>query len=308
MCFRSARAPSASSPATCIDQLREHHGVVRFESVHVAVAESPYELGPRGSEQLLTETGVDRDSIGLLISGVHPIPCRSRPNRCRIRRGSVCTMAGQVSGDATADDLELHNAWPFAIDQLACTTLARRRVSRDRCASRKVSNARSASRPSSSRPRGARGDLQLHVRRGLLAILIERNGTRNRLVSATNVTKGYYWDRRGTARRDRGVVFSDGGPCPAPHHRRRRVEPSDVELEIPHNVIARSWEILPVWCGCHAPASSPKNIARHGHTLSGDNFINYRDAIDGGCIQLASASFCFPTASVRIGPGIAVEA
>ena len=43
-----------------------------FGKVHVAVAESPYDLAVAAASTLLDETGVDRESIGLLIYGGTP--------------------------------------------------------------------------------------------------------------------------------------------------------------------------------------------------------------------------------------------
>ena len=182
-------------------------------------------------------------------------------------------------------DLELRNAWPFAIDQLACTTLlAAARIARSLCLTEGIERALCVS--SEFFPANAGREAIFNCTSdAACAILIERNGTRNRLVSATNVTKGYYWDVE--AMRDEIVASY----FPTARHVLLRTiadagwEPSDVDWIIPHNVSMRSWEILSSLVRLPRARLFSDNIVRHGHTLAGDNFINYRDALDGGCIQ-----------------------
>jgi 3-oxoacyl-[acyl-carrier-protein] synthase-3 len=60
--------------------------------------------------------------------------------------------------------------------------------------------------------------------------------------------------------------------------------PGDVDWLIPHNVSARSWRILQGLLGFPRARLWSRNIARDGHTLAGDNFINLRDALDSGAL------------------------
>ena len=57
---------------------------------------------------------------------------------------------------------------------------------------------------------------------------------------------------------------------------------SDVDIVLPHNVSRRSWEILLRLVDLPATRLWDRNIARHGHTLAGDNFINLYDALASG--------------------------
>jgi 3-oxoacyl-[acyl-carrier-protein] synthase-3 len=140
------------------------------------------------------------------------------------------------------------------------------------------------------------------------AVLIERNGERNRLVSATTVTKGYYWDVDAlrdeivasyfpTARHVMLKTIADAGWAPG-----------DVDWIIPHNVSMRSWQILSGLIRLPKARLFTDNIARHGHTLAGDNFINYRDAIDGGCIKQGQRVVLFAYGFGAQWTGVAVEA
>jgi 3-oxoacyl-[acyl-carrier-protein] synthase-3 len=62
-------------------------------------------------------------------------------------------------------------------------------------------------------------------------------------------------------------------------------EPSDVDWIVPHNVSARSWEILLGLLRLPRAKLWSHNIARDGHTLAGDNFINLADAVDAGDVH-----------------------
>ena len=60
--------------------------------------------------------------------------------------------------------------------------------------------------------------------------------------------------------------------------------PNDVTWVMPHNVSVRSWEILLGLTGIPRERLWSRNVARIGHTLAGDNFINLRDAMDDGSV------------------------
>ncbi len=281
-----------------------------FGNVHVAVAETPYELALAAADKLLRETGVDRHSIGLLIYGGTPgsMSFAAATDAEDAAKG-LCTMSRfKYPATRLQYDLDLRNAWPFAIDQLACTTLlAAARIARSLCLTEGIERALCVS--SEFFPVNAGREAIFNCTSdAACAILIEREGTRNRLVSATNVTKGYYWDVE--AMRDEIVASY----FPTARHVLLRTiadagwEPADVDWIIPHNVSMRSWEILSSLVGLPRARVFSDNIFRHGHTLAGDNFINYRDAVEGGCIQPGQRVVLFSYGFGAHWTGVAVEA
>jgi 3-oxoacyl-[acyl-carrier-protein] synthase-3 len=54
---------------------------------------------------------------------------------------------------------------------------------------------------------------------------------------------------------------------------------------IPHNVSLRSWEVLLGLLRLPNARLYTPNIARNGHTLVGDNFINLADALHDGEVR-----------------------
>ena len=77
---------------------------------------------------------------------------------------------------------------------------------------------------------------------------------------------------------------------------------------IPHNVSLRSWEILLGLLGLPRAQLWSRNIARDGHTLAGDNFINLRDALDSGAVREGDRMLLFSYGYGAHWTGLALEA
>ena len=281
-----------------------------FGHVHVAVTESPYDLALTATKQLLDETGIDRESVGLLIYGGTPgsmsFACSESAEAAA---AGLCTMSRfKYPATRLQYDLDLPNASAFAIDQLSCTTLlAAARIARSLCLTEGIERALCVSSEFFPAKAGREAIFNC-TSDAACAVLIERDGLRNRLVSATNVTKGYYWD----VDELRDEIVASYFPT-ARHVMLRTIadagwQPADVDWIIPHNVSMRSWEILSSLVRLPRARLFSQNIARHGHTLAGDNFINYRDALDGGCIQPGHRVVLFSYGFGAHWTGIAVEA
>lgn len=281
-----------------------------FGNVHVAVTESPYDLALAAGRQLLDETGIDRQSVGLLIYGGTPGSMSFAPaEKAEAAAAGLCTMSRfKYPASRLQYDLDLPNAWAFAVDQLSCTTLlGAARIARSLCLTEGIERALCVSSEFFPAKAGREAIFNC-TSDAACAVLIERDGPRNRLVSATNVTKGYYWD----VDELRDEIVASYFPT-ARHVMLRTIADAgwalgDVDWIIPHNVSMRSWEILSSLVRLPRARLFSQNIARHGHTLAGDNFINYRDALDGGCIQPGQRVVLFSYGFGAHWTGIAVEA
>ena len=281
-----------------------------FGNVHIAVEESPYELALAASRQLLAETGIDRKTVGLLIYGGTPGSMSfARAEQAETAAAGLCTMSRfKYPASRLQYDLDLPNAWTVAVDQLACTTLlGAARIARSLCLTERIERALCVS--SEFFPVNAGREAIFNCTSdAACAVLIERSGERNRLISATTVTKGYYWDV--DALRDEIVASY----FPTARHAMLKTiadagwAPEDVDWIIPHNVSMRSWQILSSLVRLPNARLFTDNIARHGHTLAGDNFINYRDAIEGGCIEQGQRVLMFAYGFGAQWTGVAVEA
>ena len=281
-----------------------------FETVHVGTSESPYDLAREAVARLLGENSIDPESVGLLIYGGTPGVMAFSPadNADRATAGFCTTDRFKYPSARLQFDCGLTNASVFGLDQLACTTLLGAvRIARSLCITEGIERAICVS--SEFFPMHAGREAIFNCTSdAACAVLVERTGERNRLISASTVTKGYYWDN--DALRDE--VVASYFPT-ARHGAERTIESAgwsrgDVDWIIPHNVSMRSWQILSGLLRLPNAKLWSENIARHGHTLAGDNFINYRDALDAGAIEPGQRVLLFSYGFGAHWTGVAVEA
>ena len=281
-----------------------------FDQVRVACEESAYMLAARACSNLLEEHAIDRDSIGLLVYGGAPGGLAFAPARGLAgAAGDVVTAARfRYPSTRLQYDLGLERAAVIAVDQLACTTLfGAVRVARALCIAEGIERALCVSADMYP-PRAGREALFNCTADAGCAVLVERSGPRNRIVAARTVTKGYYWDA--DAMRDEIVAsyFPTARHVMTETVRDAGWSVADVDWVIPHNVSRRSWEILMGLVALPNARLWADNIARDGHTLAGDNFINLRDALDAGAITPGDRLLLFSYGYGAHWTALAVEA
>ena len=304
---RSVRELAADGALDSTPEVLERFG---FGRVCVAEEETPYDLALSAASALLREHDVDPSTIDALIYGGAPSSLAFARTRDagEQARGLCDARRFQYPGARLQYDLELSNATVIGLDQLACTTLfGAVRIARALCAAEGLARVLCVS--SEFYPAHAgREAITNCTSDAARAALVERGGTRNRIVGAATVTKGYYW--RADAMRDE--VMASYFPTAA-HVIRRTVEdagwaPEDVRWLVPHNVSATSWDILFQLAELHNARLWGDNIARLGHTLAGDNFINLRDAQDSGSIAAGDKVLLFAYGYGAHWTGLALEA
>ena len=303
----SVRELAASGALESNAEMLEEFG---FARVHVATDESPYDLALEAGSKLLFAEQVDPASIGLLVYGGTPgTMAFSSANAAAQGAAGLCTEDRfRYPGTRLQFELGLENAAVLAIDQLACTTLfGAIRVARGMMASEGLERALCV----------ASEFYPLHAGREAIynctsdaacAVLLENGGERNRIIGSATITKGYYWD----AAVMREEVVAAYFPT-AVHAIGRTLAsagwaPEDVDWVIPHNVSVRSWEILLRLARLPKARLWSRNVAEHGHTLAGDNFINLRDAVDEGAVQPGDRALLFSFGYGAHWTGLAVEA
>ncbi len=280
-----------------------------FARVHVACGESPYQLAHASASQVLAEQGIDPATVGLLVYGGTPSAMAFSPaHDAETGAQSLCT-ADRFRYPATRlqYELGLEGASVLALDQLACTTLfGAVRVARALMASEGIDRALCVA--SEFYPLNAgREAIYNCTSDAACALLLEAGGPRNRIAGAATITKGYYWD----AAAMREEVVASYFPT-AVHAIRRTLASAgwsadDVTWVIPHNVSTRSWEIL-FRLACLPNARLwTRNVAEHGHTLAGDNFINLRDAIAEGAVREGDRALLFSYGYGAHWTGLALE-
>ena len=306
---RSVRELAASGSLESDPSTLEAFG---FDRVHVAVEETPYDLAHAAAARLLREQRTDPASVGLLVyAGTPSAMAFSAASDAAAGAASLCT-ADRFRYPATRlqHELGLEDAAVLAIDQLACTTLfGAIRVARAMMAGEGIRRALCVA--SEFYPALAGREAVYNCTSdAACALLLDADDAhaRNRIVGATTISKGYYWDPEAMREEVIASYFPtavhaiDRTLCAA---RWRR---EDVDWVIPHNVSTRSWEVLLRLARLPNAKLWAHNIARRGHALSGDNFINLRDAIDGGDVRPGQRALLFAYGYGAHWTALAVEA
>ena len=284
-----------------------------FDRVHVAVEETPYDLALTAAARLLDEQRTDPATVGLLVyAGTPSAMAFAAASDAGAGAASLCT-ADRFRYPVTRlqHELGLENAAVLALDQLACTTLfGAIRVARAMMASEGIQRALCVAcefYPAQA-GREAVYNCTSDAACALLLDASDEVDARNRIVGATTISKGYYWDPQAM----REEVIASYFPT-AVHAIHRTLcdagwRPEDVDWVIPHNVSTRSWEVLLRLARLPNAKLWAHNIPRRGHALSGDNFINLRDAIDGGDVRPGQRALLFAYGYGAHWTALAVEA
>jgi 3-oxoacyl-[acyl-carrier-protein] synthase III len=281
-----------------------------FEHVRAAVEESPYALAERAALAALEGAGVAPDGIDLLVYGGTPGPLAYEAGAGTAEAAARLRTTGrfQFPGARLHHELGLVNATLIGVDQLACTTLfAAVRVARALCVAEGLDRALCVSAEFTPAEAG-REAIYNCTSDAACAVVVERGAGANHIVAARTVTKGYYWDC--DARRDE--IIASYFPT-ARHVILRTLDdagwrPTDVDWVIPHNVSRRSWDVLLGLVGLPNARFWDDNIARDGHTLAGDNFINLADALESGRILPGAKVLLFAYGYGAHWTAIALEA
>ena len=307
---RSVRELAAAGALESKPEMLERFG---FQTVSVADDdETPYALGLSAAQALLRDHDIDPSSVDALIYGGAPgalafVASRRAPDAVR----ALCD-ARRFHYPATRlqSDLGLVHATVIGIDQLACTSLfGAVRIARALCVTeglRRVLCVCSEFYPSQA----GREAITNCTSDAACVLLVERDATRNHVVGAASVTKGFFWDGSASAMRDEVIASYFPTAVHVIHEVLRDAgwSADDVTWVMPHNVSATSWEILFRLSRLPNARLWDDNIARIGHTLAGDNFINLRDATDRADVRAGDKVVLFSYGYGAHWTALAVEA
>lgn len=303
----SVRELAAAGSLQSAPELLERFG---FDRVCLAVDETPYDLALAAAAALLREHDIDPTSVDALLYGGAPGSIAfARPRHAAADVTGMCdSRRFQYPATRLQFDLRLERASVIGLDQLACTTIfGAVRLARALCIAEGLERVLCVSSEFYPAQAG-REAITNCTSDAACAVLVERVATRNRIVAGATVTKGYFW----SAASMRDEVMASYFPT-ALHVMRRTVadagwKPDDVDWVMPHNVSAKSWEILLRLAALPNARLYADNIARIGHTLAGDNFINLRDALDGGAVATGDRLLLFSYGYGAHWTGLALEA
>ena len=280
----SVRELAAAGQLQSEPELLEGFG---FGRIHAAVHESPFELAALAAGRALDRAGVDPASIDVLIHGGidGATAFGAAPEASASLAAHRTTARFRYPATRLQHELGLERAQAIGVGQLACTTLfGAVRVARALILAEGATRVLCVAADFFPADAGREAIWNL-TSDAAVAVLIERGGERCALRGAAHVTKGYYWDPDALRQEMVAAYF------PTSKHVIERTvasagwTPSSVDWVMPHNVGERSWRILSSLAGLGGARIWTDNIARDGHTLAGDNFINLADALASRAVR-----------------------
>lgn len=280
-----------------------------FGEVTVADEETPYDLALAAAWSLLREQSIAPETVDALIYCGTPSVAFARGGGAADAAGQLATTRRfQYPATRLQYDLDLERASVLALDQAACTSLfAAVRVARSLISCGEAKRVLCVSSEFFPNCAG-REAIYNCTSDAAVALLVEAGAERNRIVASSHVSKGYYWD--GDALRNEIVAsyFPTARHAIAQTLAEADWTPNDVAWVLPHNVSIRSWEILLSLTGIARERLWCRNVARIGHTLAGDNFINLRDALEDGSVQPGNRLLLFSYGFGAHWTALAIEA
>ncbi len=264
-----------------------------FDRVHLAGDESNVDMAVCAARKLLDETDTDPDAIGLILyaTALSSSATMSDVGKSQVESGPVLQL-DDVSDlfkypvSLLQSELDLPNASVMGVNQAGCASIfAALRLARAMIASESELDSVlcvSADKFPAGRPR----DLIYNVvSDGASAALVRREASRNRIVECAQVTKGALWDGGSLENEIVAAYFPTAKSLIERTLANAGLTIDDIALVIPHNVSARSWEILGKLIGCPRDRIYMENIRCAGHTIASDNLLNLQRATEEGRIE-----------------------
>jgi 3-oxoacyl-[acyl-carrier-protein] synthase III len=264
-----------------------------FGQVHLASEQSNVEMAVCAAEKLFAENEINRDEIGLILYAT----ALSSSATMWDARGSA-TQDGTVLHLDQVDDLfkypasrlqselDLPGASVVGINQVGCASIfAAVRMARAMIADDPDLDSVLCVSADKFPPGEARDLVYNVVSDGASAALVRRSATRNRIVASTQVTKGALWDGGTLENEVVAAYFPTAKSVIERTLQKAGLAIEDISLVIPHNVSARSWEILGKLIGVPPHLVYTDNIRCTGHTIASDNILNLQTASSEGRIS-----------------------
>jgi len=143
-------------------------------------------------------------------------------------------------------------------------------------------------------PAGSRREMIYNVvSDGACALLVEKGGSTNRIMSYRQITKGYYWDFLHKKNEIAAAYFPTARAIIRDCLQGSGIEWPALARIVPHNVSLRSWEILLGLIGVGREKLFAENIAKFGHVIAADNWMNLRDVSTDGGLALGDKLLLF---------------
>jgi 3-oxoacyl-[acyl-carrier-protein] synthase III len=264
-----------------------------FGKVHLAGEESNFQMAMCAAEKLFSENDIDRGEVGAILyatalsssATMWNAPRRKLPGDGVLRLDETDDLF-KYPASRLQSELDLPRASVIGINQLGCaSTFAALRMARAMIADDRDLDAVLCVSADKFPPGEPRDLVYNVVSDGASAALVRRNARRNRIVASTQVTKGAMWDGGSLENEIIAAYFPTAKSVIDQTLVKAGLTIADISLVIPHNVSARSWEILGKLIGCPPHLIYTRNIRCVGHTIASDNILNLQSATSEGLVS-----------------------
>jgi 3-oxoacyl-[acyl-carrier-protein] synthase-3 len=124
------------------------------------------------------------------------------------------------------------------------------------------------------------------------AVLLQR-GRGHRLLHHSQMTKGFYWDAQACRQELLAAYYPTAKRLIANALAHCGLSLDDIACVLPNNVSLRSWEAMCQVLRLPIGRVYTDNIARHGHAMASDPFINLHDAVRAGRLRSGDRALLF---------------
>jgi len=125
------------------------------------------------------------------------------------------------------------------------------------------------------------------------AVLLTRGPGGHRLLHHAQMTKGFYWDAQACRNELLAAYYPTARRLIANALAHCGLTLDDIACVLPNNVSRRSWEALCAVLRLPIERVYTDNIARHGHAMGADQFINLQDAVRAGRVRRGDRALLF---------------
>jgi 3-oxoacyl-[acyl-carrier-protein] synthase-3 len=245
-------------------------------------------LAQRAVARLLEETGTAPESVGLLVNGCVMPPSALVPDggaRSVLGHGLGTTHLTRYAGTRIQHELGLVQVRTVGVSEVGCVALleavwlAHRLMDQEGCDTAICVSA-------DVMPEGFLREVHYSLMSdAACAVLLRRDPAGHRILQHGQMTKGFYWDAQATLRELLAAYYVTGKRLIAGTLARCGLTLDDIACVLPNNASAVSWRVMCEVLGLPIDRVYIDNIARHGHAMASDQFINLHDARRAGRVR-----------------------
>ncbi|MGH7571597.1 MAG: 3-oxoacyl-ACP synthase III family protein [Gemmatimonadota bacterium] len=261
-----------------------------FQQVHIADTESAVEMAMSAVDLLLGETGVDPEEIGAVLyagalASSSSLPADPSLDGAALHLPEVMDLFKYPVSRIQAE-FGLTRATAIGVNQQACASLfSAIRIGRDMLLAEPDIRAVLCVAADKFPAHAPREMIYNVISDAACAALLRKDRPHDRILACGHVTKGAFWDASEMENEIIAAYFPTARTVIHETLGRAGLALDDIAWIVPHNVSLRSWEILLGLLELPRERLFADNIARVGHTIASDSFLNLRDLLDSGRVR-----------------------